>query len=196
MTTFHEQLSAGQRRALLSIAEGPGARVRSDVVHRLQQAGLIVSKLRPYQLTDLGRAAVDELRAFVGATQPAPADLADVIGVMLQVDPGSAPERTPGAVARMLLDLASDADRVAALAWLASPRGAAYLADIRTGLIVASLTGRSYAEAATHLGISYASVNKAVTRTSHGRQPELDTPHPRGDDLTGKAVTPDQPTEG
>lgn len=200
MSRLVRQLTPAQRGAVLRIAaQGGQARIRSDVLHKLRLHKLIESSnltARSVRLTDLGRVAADELRADLAqpAERPATGPV-DVVGVMLRMPASTVPAGLVGGVARLLLELSTDAERVAALAWLAAPPGAAYLGAIKDALIVACRPGRTYAQTAAHLGISTRMVNRAVSRT-HGRQPELDTSSLRPDDLTGKAATPEPPTEG
>jgi hypothetical protein len=172
-----QALTPPQQRGLLAITAG-GTHVRRDVVDKLQGAGLVDEHRRA---TDAGRLVADELRvALVRPAESVPARPIDIVEALVSVEHRAAPDGVPGAVARLLFDLPTDAARVGALAWLAAPEGAAYLGAIKDAFIVASRPGRTYEQTAEHLRISPRAVNKAVSRHNAARQSELDTVIPAG----------------
>lgn len=177
-------LTPAQRRALLSIgAQGSHARIRADVLRRLHAAGLVehAPPGRP-ELTGQGRVVVEALHDADTPAQSAQGRAVDVVEALAHVDHRAAPVGVPGALARMVLDMGTDAERVAALSWLANTStGVGYLGALKDALIVYSRAGRTYEQTAEHLGISATAVNKAVSR-HHARQQTVDSRRPMGDD--------------
>lgn len=166
-------LTGSERRHLLLIQKGLVAqrltRPRRDVSLRLIRQGFLQpADEAPYYLTADGEELAAHLRnGGVAAAAERPAERpVDVIGVMVATGEGTAPDGGAGAVARMLLELDSDRERVAVLTWLASPDGAAYLGQVKDNMVVAARRGRSYAQVADYLGVSERAVNKAVTRAN------------------------------
>jgi hypothetical protein len=176
-----QALTPPQQRGLLAIAAGD-THVRRDVVDKLRAFGLVEgvapSKRRA---TDAGRLVADELRvALMRPSENVPARPIDIVEALVSVEHRAVPDGVPGAVARMLFDLPTDAARVAALRWLAGPDGAGYLGAIKDAFIVAARPGRTYEQTAEHLRISPRAVNRAVSRHNAARQSELDTAIPAG----------------
>lgn len=177
-------LTAAQRRALLSIGvEGIRARIRADVLRRLHVLEL-VEDAHPNapMLTAQGRVVVEALHDADRSAESAQGRVVDVVEALAHVDHRAAPVGVPGALARMLLEMGTDAERVAALSWLANTStGVGYLGALKDALIVYSRAGRTYEQTAGHLGISPTAVNKAVSR-HHARQQTVDRRRPMGDD--------------
>lgn len=170
-------LTPAMRRTLLVIEAGPAAqlatKVRSDVLQRLRNEGLVNRSADPQTLTDAGRAAAEHIRA-TQQPQTAGQRPVDVISALLRAPVPNGPQAIPGAVARVLLDEISDAERLAVVSWLASPDGAAYLGAVKDELIVGARPGRSHAEVAAYLGTSLRAVHKAVTRANTRPRPAAD----------------------
>jgi DNA-directed RNA polymerase specialized sigma24 family protein len=166
---MNQNLTPAQERALLAIANANGqplaAPVRADVLDRLRGLGLVAGgRVGEPLLTPDGIAAAEALaQSPATAAQAAPVADGALGSYLANHTPTDAPHGTAQAVAAALAGL-TDRDRVALLAFLAAPAGAALLGQVKDELVAVNRLGRTYAETAEHLGLSVTAINKAVSR--------------------------------
>lgn len=168
------KLTPAQVRALLAIhAAGTPAQCtnppRADVLRRLLVLGMLTDASDAATLTVKGTnyatamAAAPETQTPAAPLQSTAVD-PGALGVYLANNlPAVAPQGAAQAVLGALADL-TDRDRVAVLAFLAAPAGAAYLGQVKDELVAVNRLGRTYAETAEVLGLSVTAINKAVSR--------------------------------